>query len=153
MKKTILSFLVSLIVIFLSFEELFSQEKKFQESQLPQMTQEKIAPSYNPEGRRDPFKDLLAGRELKEKTGKEGVPQMSIDDVVLIGIVKAKGKFTAIIRGAQGFPYYLKVGNTFVDGFVLSINDSKVIFRKTNDRGVPLLRPRDITKEIKPEER
>lgn len=153
MKKSILSFLVSLIVIFLSFEPLFSQEKKFQESQLPQMTQEKIAPSYNPQGRRDPFKDLLAGRELKEKTGKEGVPQMSIDDVVLIGIVKAKGKFTAIISGAQGFPYYLKVGNRFVDGFVLSINDSKVIFRKTNDRGVPLLRPRDITKEINPEER
>jgi len=153
MKKSILSFLVSLIVIFLSFEALFSQEKKFQESQLPQMTQEKIAPSYNPQGRRDPFKDLLAGRELKEKTGKEGVPQMSIDDVVLIGIVKAKGKFTAIISGAQGFPYYLKVGDRFVDGFVLSINDSKVIFRKTNDRGIPLLRPRDITKEINPEER
>ncbi|MEA2006499.1 MAG: hypothetical protein U9O50_09625 [Acidobacteriota bacterium] len=153
MKKSILSFLVSLIVIFLSLEPLFSQEKKFQESQLPQMTQEKIAPSYNPQGRRDPFKDLLAGRELKEKTGKEGVPQMSIDDVVLIGIVKAKGKFTAIISGTQGFPYYLKVGNRFVDGFVLSINDSKVIFRKTNDRGVPLLRPRDITKEINPEER
>lgn len=108
--------------------------------------------SYNPEGRRDPFRDLLAGRDVT-KTGEGGLSAMSIDDVVLIGITKYKGKFTAIINGPGGFPIKINVGNRFEDGFVLSINDSKVVFRKTKERGVTMFRPKDITKEINPEER
>ena len=109
--------------------------------------------TYDPAGRRDPFRDLLAGRDVKDKPGEGGIASMSIDDVVLIGITKVKGKFTAIINGPDGFPLKVKVGNRFADGFVLSINDSKVVFRKTKERGVPMFIPKDVTKEINPEER
>lgn len=135
---------------------LHAQEK----SQTTQQEQQKLqlditqgTPIYNPEGRRDPFRDLLAGRELKSKTGIRGPIDMSIDDVILIGIVKAKNKYTAIINGPQGFPYSIKVGDKFADGFVLSITANKVVFRKLKERGIPLMRPKDITKEINPEER
>lgn len=113
---------------------------------------QKTADSYNPEGRRDPFRDLLAGRDVKA-TGQGGLAAMSVDDVVLIGITKFKGKFTAIINGSDGFPVKISVGNRFEDGFVLSINDSKVVFRKTKERGIQMFRPKDVTKEINPEER
>jgi hypothetical protein len=76
-----------------------------------------------------------------------------IEDIVLIGIVKIKSTYIAIINGPQGFPYKIKVEDKFANGFVLSINDSKVVFRQTRDRGMPLTSPRDITKEINPEER
>lgn len=107
---------------------------------------------YDPADRRDPFRDLLAGRDLKEKAG-EGLSAISIADVVLIGITKYKDQFTAIINGPDGFPVKVSVGNRFEDGFVLSISESKVVFRQTKERGVPMFRPKDITKEINPEER
>lgn len=110
-------------------------------------------PTYDPGGRRDPFKNLLAGKEIKEKTAAGSTPQLYVDDVSLIGIVKYKKKYTAILSGPQGFPYYYEVGDKLADAFILAISEDQVIFRKTNERGIPLTRPKDIVKEIKPEER
>lgn len=115
------------------------------------VTKKKIV--YNPAGRRDPFRNLLAGGEVQDKLLKGGISQMSIDDIVLIGIVKIKGNFSAIINGPQGFPYTVEEGNKFADGHILSIDGSKVTFRQTKERGVPLYRPRNVIKEINPEER
>jgi Tfp pilus assembly protein PilP len=109
-------------------------------------------PAFSAAGRRDPFKDLLSGREVTGKPGSGEIPDLSIDDVRLIGIVKAKGKYMAIINSPQGFPYTIKPGDEFSDGFVLAIQESQVIFRKLRERGIPLLKPKDIVKEIYPEE-
>lgn len=107
--------------------------------------------TYNPEGRRDPFRDLLAGRDFKERTAL-GDEQMFIDDLVLFGIVKNKDVYTALIGLPQGFPMFAKAGDKFADGYVLSINDTQVVLRKTHDRGIPLMRPRDVIKEITEEQ-
>jgi len=109
--------------------------------------------TYSPAGRRDPFKNLLGGKDIKERSAVGGIPQLSIDDTTLVGIVKTKQKLTAIVSGPQGFPYFIKAGDKFADGYVLAINDYQVVFRKTNERGIPLMRPKDIIKEINPEER
>jgi Tfp pilus assembly protein PilP len=109
--------------------------------------------TYDPAGRRDPFRDLLAGQDTAAAEGEEGIAGMSIDNIVLMGITKVRGKLEAIINGPQGFPHTIKVGDKFSDGFVLSIHESKVVFRKTRERGIPLYKPKDITKEINPEER
>jgi Tfp pilus assembly protein PilP len=103
--------------------------------------------TYNPEGRRDPFKDLLTGRDMREKTAM-GESQVFIDDLVLFGIVENNKIFTAMIGMPQGFPMFVKVGDKFTDGYVLSISESQVVLRKTHERGIPLIRPRDIIKEI-----
>jgi len=133
---------------------LFSQEeKKETDKTISTESGQQTHPPYNPRGRRDPFRNLIAGRDVSEKPVVRGIAQMYINDVNLIGIVKARGEYTAIINGPQGFPYNIKVGQKFADGFVQSIEALKVIFRKTKERGIPLRRPRDIIKEIKPEER
>jgi Tfp pilus assembly protein PilP len=102
--------------------------------------------TYSPEGRRDPFRDLLAGRGRGEKP--TGGPEILIDDLILFGIVKNQNVFTAMIGLPQGFPMFVKVGDKFTDGYVLSITDSQIVLRKTHERGIPLLRPRDVIKEI-----
>ena len=102
--------------------------------------------TYNPEGRRDPFKDLLLKGDLRQSD--TGEPQVFIDDLVLFGIVKNKRIFTAMVGMPQGFPMFVKVGDKFTDGYVLSINETQVVLRKTHERGIPLIRPRDIVKEI-----
>jgi len=110
-------------------------------------------PTYNPAGRRDPFKDLLAGRDTKNRGARAGTPQLYIDDITLIGISKRNNVYAAIVNGPQGFPHTLRAGDKLSDGFILSISDTKVVFRKTQERGFPLMKPKDITKEMNPEGR
>ena len=129
------------------------QELKEQEKVDTSAIRKKGAITYDPAGRRDPFRDLLAGQDVSDSEGEMGIGGMSIDDVVLIGITKVRGKLEAIINGPQGFPHTIRTGDRFADGFVLSIHESKVVFRKTRERGIPLYKPKDITKEINPEER
>lgn len=153
MKKIVMLFLAIGLVLW-SLQPLTAQEE-IQEppAKPPEEILEKQEPTYNSEGRRDPFKDLLAGSDVEERNEDEGVASYMIGDIVLIGIVKIKSKYIAIINGPQGFPYQIKVGDKFANGFVLTIGDSEVMFRQTRDRGVPLTSPKDITKEINPEER
>ncbi len=108
---------------------------------------------YNPEGRRDPFRDLLgSGGDVRDKS-VIGEGQAAVEDLILIGIIKAKKGYTAIVGTAQGFPRFLVAGDKVGDGYVLSIGPAQVVFRKTHERGIPLMRPRDVVKEINPEER
>ncbi len=115
-------------------------------------SQDTRLPSYNPAGRRDPFRDLLGNSDIDTPAAIEGVPQIYINDVVLIGIVKARGTFTAIVNSGLDFPFYIREGEKFADGFVRSIEESRVIFRKTHERGMKLLKPTDIIIEIYPQE-
>jgi Tfp pilus assembly protein PilP len=151
MKKSIL-FIVAMGLLGLGPFILSAQEKGVQlETGVLKPPPEKG--TYSPAGRRDPFKNLLGGKDIKGRSAVGGIPQLSIDDTTLVGIVKTKQKLTAIVSGPQGFPYFIKAGDKFADGYVLAINDYQVVFRKTNERGIPLMRPKDIIKEINPEER
>ena len=132
---------------------LFAQEEKPAPERVALIDLQMDQPTYDATGRRDPFKNLLGGKELKEKSTLGATPQLYIDDVNLIGIVKYKKKYTAILSGPQGFPYYFEIGDKLSDGFILSIGETQVMFRKTNERGIPLTKPKDIIKEINPEER
>lgn len=122
----------------------------------PPESQEVLSPpstfTYSADGRRDPFKDLLGGRDVRERSA-DGTPQINIEDLTLIGIIESREGFTAILGTGRGFPYFSNIGDKFTDGYILKITENTVVFRKTHDRGLPLLRPRDITKEINPEER
>jgi Tfp pilus assembly protein PilP len=156
MKKfTIL--LMILVLVSLSYhpglaqEETEKQETTTAVTQIDELTQEG-RPTYQAEGRRDPFRNLLAGLELEESLAAKGIPDILIDDVVLAGIVKAKGEFTAIINAGEGFPFYIKRGDRLADGYVRLITDTQVIFRKTMERGIRLIEPKEITKVLFPEE-
>jgi Tfp pilus assembly protein PilP len=152
MKKRIILILVAGLLC-LGSVPLAAQDVDQGTQQDVQMQIKPRGPTYNPEERRDPFRELLAGQDPREKGKTQGIQQLAIEDAILIGIVKHKGKLTAIINDTQGYPYYIKTGDNFLDGFVLNVNDSQVIFRKTKERGIPLTNPKDIVKEIKLEER
>jgi len=110
--------------------------------------------SYGSGGRRDPFKDLLQGQSVRgEKKVITGLADLAIDDVVLMGIIKSGGKLEAIISLPEGFPLPLRLGDKLADGYVLSIEETQVVFRKTRDaKGLPLPKPRDVIKDIIAEE-
>ncbi len=109
--------------------------------------------TYDPAGRRDPFKNLLAGKDIAERRVITGLSDLSIDEITIIGLVKNKGRFEVVIGLASGFPMTAREGDRFSDGYVLSIGDNQVVLRKTHERGIPLNKPKDIVKEITSEER
>ena len=154
MMKKVLAFFLLAGFLILSMQPVSSQEeKKDLKKETSIETPKKSSPSYSPAGRRDPFRDLLIGREVEESGIAEEVPQISIDDITLIGIVRIKDEFQAIINSPQGFPFTIRVNDKFADGFVLSIKESQVVFRKTKERGISLIKPKDVVKEIYLEER
>lgn len=109
--------------------------------------------SYDPAGRRDPFKDLFGGKEVKDaKKAVTGLPDMEISDITLMGIVKTPDRYEAIVAFADGFPLTLLEGQKLADGFVVSIDADRIVFRKTRDKGIPLAKPKDVIIEISPEE-
>ncbi len=153
MNKTTL-FLLSFCLILFTAVPSPGQETQGQEQEKTDIGQiQRTIYTYDPQGRRDPFRDLLAGTDVEEGQEIKVVSEMSIDDINLIGILKIEGLLSGIIRGPQGFPYKIYEGDKFKDGFVLSIEEKKVTFRKTKNRGIPLSRPIDVTKEINPQER
>ncbi len=120
-----------------------------QESGLPQ----EQASAYDPAGRRDPFKDLFGGKDLKEKRVVTGLGDLDFEEVGVIGIVKSRGVYKAVITLTEGFPLTIREGERFADGYILAIRDGEIVFRKTKERGIPLLKPKDIVRNIISEER
>ena len=79
--------------------------------------------------------------------------QTPFEELKLAGITKTRQGWNAVLETSQGFPLVVQVGDRFSDGYIISINETQVVFRKTHERGIPLMRARDIIKEINPEER
>ena len=144
--------------LFLCIQPLHSQEKKQAEKKKEDLitklgeTVGKTAGSiYSAKGRKDPFRDQF-GRVTPSKgksSVKSGSPGMSISTVNLIGIVKAKGLFTAVISGPGNFPMFIKARDRFFDGYVLRIEATRVIFRQTREGNIRLADAKTIIKEIK----
>ena len=161
MKKALSLFLLGCLICLSHQIALAQQEKQEAQTEEKQEIQKEISeimpkqtkPSYSREGRKDPFRNMLAQQEARGVADGEGGPQISVENLNVIGIVKARGQFTAIITGPEDFPLFVKVGHKFSDGFILSINESQVVFRKTQERGTALFKPKDIVKEITTEER
>jgi hypothetical protein len=109
--------------------------------------------SYDPGGRRDPFKDLFGGKDIRETRTVTGPADLLVEDIVVVGIIKSKSGYTALIAMTDGFPLTAREGDRFADGYILSIGNGEIIFRKTHERGVPLLKPKDIVRDITSEER
>ena len=91
---------------------------------------------------------LIAGQPIVQVVSYEEKRVESFLKKLCQQTLKSQNVFTALIGTPQGFPMFAKVGDKFADGYVLSITDTQVVLRKTHERGIPLIRPRDVIKEI-----
>ena len=105
--------------------------------------------SYDPAGRRDPFRSLLI-RPEKGMAGQQppGVPGIAIDDVILQGIWRTRAGYVAQIRGTDNKSYLLRAGDQLYDGEVLRIAPNEVTFRQNVNDPQSVKPFRDITKQL-----
>ncbi len=85
---------------------------------------------YDPAGRRDPFRSLLAGR-AREELGQRppGLKGMGVEEVRLQGIIKLPEGYVALIQGTDNMAYIIKPGTVLYDGTVEKIEPGKVTFK------------------------
>jgi len=108
---------------------------------------------YNPEGRRDPFWNLLQGKSVKEnREFIEGIAGLIIDELELEGIVITKGTYIAQLKGPDSIPYFVKVGDKVYDGEVIAIDRNSISFRKSLTIAMVGQKERVIVKTLNPEE-
>ena len=105
--------------------------------------------SYDPAGRRDPFRSLLV-RPEKGMAGQRppGIPGIAIDDVILQGIWKTRAGYVAQVRGTDNKSYLLRAGDQLYDGEVLRIGPNEVTLRQNLNDPQSVKPFRDITKQL-----
>lgn len=118
------------LVLVLAFSFVFmgiAQEKT--SNQKNNKEKEVITPyTYQPKSKRDPFispfdLEILRGSKKKRVPGIAG---MSIDEIVLQGIIKSKTRgYEALVLGSDNKVYWIKPGDKLYDGEVLEIGEGK----------------------------
>ena len=111
--------------------------------------------SYDPGGRRDPFRSLFEESALRRKGPRpRGVAGMLVVELDLTGIVRdTSGGNIAVVMGTDNKGYFLHVGDEVYDGGVIAIDPAagSVTFRQQVD-DPRLIKPyRDVVKRLVPQ--
>jgi type IV pilus assembly protein PilP len=105
--------------------------------------------SYDPAGRRDPFRSLLSrpdNRNLGQRP--PGIAGISIDDVVVQGIWRTRGGYIAQVRATDNKSYLLRAGDLLYDGEVTRVAQNEVTFRQNLNDPQSVKPFRDVTKQL-----
>ena len=111
--------------------------------------------SYDPAGRRDPFRSLFEEVAIRRKGPRpRGAAGMLIAELELTGIVRdTQGGNLAVVTGTDNKGYFLHVGDEVYDGSVIAIDPAAgtVSFRQQVD-DPRLIKPyRDVVKRLVPQ--
>ena len=108
---------------------------------------------YDPQGRRDPFQSLI-GPTPRVAVGErpKGVAGFLIDEIKLAGIVRRQQELVAMTTGSDNKGVYLvRVGAKVLDGEVIRITPSSVVFRQEVNDPTRIERYREVVKDLAPE--
>jgi Tfp pilus assembly protein PilP len=106
---------------------------------------------YDPQGRRDPFRSLIGPAPKLEGNRPPGAPGFLIDEMKLQGIVKTKLGFVGMIDGPDNKGYLIRVGDKVLDGEVVRITQTTVVFRQEVNDPTRIERYREVVKDLSPE--
>ena len=106
---------------------------------------------YDPQGRRDPFRSLI-GPTPKLEPGQRpaGIPGFLIDELKLQGIFKTRQGMTAMVNGPDNKGYTIRVGDKVLDGEVIRVTATSVVFRQEVNDPTRIERYREVVKDLAP---
>ncbi|HEV8657534.1 MAG TPA: pilus assembly protein PilP [Thermoanaerobaculia bacterium] len=106
---------------------------------------------YDPQGRRDPFRSLV-GPAPRIEPGQRppGVPGFLIDEMKLTGIVRTRQGPVGVVSGPDNKGYLIRVGDKVLDGEVIRITASAVVFRQEVNDPTRIERYREVVKDLTP---
>jgi type IV pilus assembly protein PilP len=105
--------------------------------------------TYDPAGRRDPFRSLLVRPEDRARGDRPaGVAGMSIDDIVIYGIWKTRSGYIAQVRATDNKSYLIRPGDLLFDGEVTRVGPNEVVFRQNINDPQSVKPFREVTKQL-----
>jgi Tfp pilus assembly protein PilP len=105
--------------------------------------------NYNPEGRRDPFVNLLRRGVDTRGPKLAGVAGLSTSEISLRGTMISRGEFVGILQGVDTKNYIVRSGDRLADGTIQTITaDSMVILQQVNDP-LALEKQREVRKLLR----
>jgi Tfp pilus assembly protein PilP len=106
---------------------------------------------YDPQGRRDPFRSLIGPAPALEPGQRPpGLGGFLIDELKLQGIFRTRQGLTAMINGPDNKGYLIRVGDKVLDGEVIRIAPSSVVFRQEVNDPTRIERYREVVKDLVP---
>ena len=108
--------------------------------------------SYDPAGRRDPFRSLLGG--LKEdaegiaKVRPPGLPGMMVEELLVEGIIQTPSGILAFVQGRDSLSYIIRPGTKLYNGEVKEILPDRVIFRQQVDDPKQMRPYEEVVREL-----
>jgi hypothetical protein len=108
--------------------------------------------TYDPGGRRDPFRSLLETRNVERRGPRpEGVPGLLIDEILITGLFDTPRGWVAQVRASdQGKSFLLREGDGLYDGEVVSIGRNEVVFRQVVQDPTALKPFQEVVKKLNP---
>jgi len=106
--------------------------------------------TYSPQGRRDPFLNLL-GTGAEPVVGKrgDGPAGMTTAEISVRGVLQSKGALVAMITGPDSKTYVVHAGDKLADGTIKSVTpQGLIIIQEVNDP-LSLVKQREITKLLR----
>lgn len=80
---------------------------------------------YHDEGKRDPFVPLT--ERISTEFGQ--IPLPTFESLKLVGVLKDEAGNRALLEDERGYGYIMKNGDKIKNGYVVSVEDNKVIFQ------------------------
>lgn len=109
---------------------------------------------YEAKGRRDPFRNLDVASSVQSASAPivrpPGIKGQLVSEIILVGIVKKKGVYTALSTGYRGKTFFIHANDDLYDGKVIEIRNDAVIMNQylTDSRGKKITQ--QIVKKLYP---
>jgi len=106
--------------------------------------------SYQPEGRRDPFINLL-GTGATPTLGRrgDGVAGITTAEISVRGVMQSGTQFVALVQGPDNRTYIIKAGDKLMDGTVKSVNQQGLIVVQNVNDPLSLEKTREVRRLLR----
>jgi type IV pilus assembly protein PilP len=108
--------------------------------------------TYEPEGRRDPFVNLLGGIADPERPASvrpSGVPGLLIGELTVRGVIRDRNGYIALVQGPDNKTHMVRTGDKLLDGSVKSIAPDRVVFSQDVNDPLSLVKQREVSKAVR----
>jgi type IV pilus assembly protein PilP len=117
----------------------------------PPAAQSQDGYTYQPDGRRDPFLNLLGTGTETKPTGKrgEGAAGIAVGELSVRGVLQSRGALVAMVAGPDNKTYIVHQGDKLADGTIKSITPhGLVVIQEVNDP-LSLVKQREVSKLLR----
>jgi hypothetical protein len=106
--------------------------------------------AYQPEGRRDPFLNLLGTGDVQTMLRHgDGPGSMTVAEVSVRGIMQSKGALIAMVEGPDKKTYVVHQGDKFADGAIKTITPQGLVVMQDINDPLSLVKHREIRKMLR----